>query len=230
MESSFQPELLTNTETIPAVWGVLKPSDFPGSNPGVLILHGASGWKDTYAEIAESLSHSGFTTLAVDYLHETGYENSPAHIKENWSNWQGIIRNAVTYLLAQPSVAGSPIGLVGYSLGAFLSISLASSLPNVKAVVDFFGGGSNDMNTLQEQSRNFPPLLILHGKSDKVVPVIQAYRLQEAVVKQGGQVEMHIYPGADQGFNAPWSPHFSADASTDSYLRMVTFLEKYLKK
>ncbi len=229
MDSSLEPRRLTKPDIIPAVWGLLVPSDYPGQNPGVILLTGSSGWKPAYVETAICLGQAGFTTLVVDYLSETGYESPLKFRRRHWPYWQAVVRNAVALLQADPSVDGSRLALVGYSLGAFLAVSLACSLPEVKAVVDFFGGGSSDDKVLNAQSTGFPPLLILHGDSDRVVPVRHAHSLHDAVVRNGGQVEMQIYHGAGHGFNAPWSQNFSADKASDSYLRMVSFLEKNLK-
>jgi dienelactone hydrolase len=225
MDASPEPRCLSKPQTIPGVWGMLEPSDYPAPNPGVILLTGSSGWKPAYAETARSLCHSGFTALAVDYLHDTSYESSLESRTKQWPVWQATVRNAVSLLQSDPSVSGGGIALVGYSLGAFLAVSLAASVPGVRAVVDFYGGGSNDDKTLADQVRGFPPLLILHGDSDRIVPVRHAHRLHDAVVTGGGIAEMHIYRGAGHGFNAPWSLNFSADLSTDSYCRMVAFLE-----
>jgi dienelactone hydrolase len=51
---------------------------------------------------------------------------------------------------------------VGYSRGAFLAVSVASSIPKVAAVVDFYGGGPAGSG--DEKDWRFPPLLILHGR------------------------------------------------------------------
>jgi dipeptidyl aminopeptidase/acylaminoacyl peptidase len=46
--------------------------------------------------------------------------------------------------------------------------------------------------------------LIEHGEADSIVQVSSAYRLRDAVIAHGGEVEMHVYPGAEHAFNAPW--------------------------
>jgi carboxymethylenebutenolidase len=75
-----------------------------------------------------------------------------------------------------------------------------------------------------------PPLLILHGEADTVVPVSHAYRLRQAVVEQGGEVEMHLYPGAEHAFNAPWRPTYSEAEASDSLRRTIEFLAERLRK
>lgn len=226
--TNHQPTQLSDPGVTPPLRGILKIPHYSATYPGVVLLTGSSGWQAAYADIAASLAESGFVALAVDYLAETGVNPSPENRLQHWSIWQAIVGNAVSYLQANPSVTTRPIGLVGYSLGAFLAVSVASKLPQVKAVVDFFGGGGRGMESLDEEVRNIPPLLILHGEADSIVPVSLAYSLRDAVIAQGGEVEMHVYPGAQHGFNAPWSPWFSALEASDSLTRMIDFLGRRL--
>jgi carboxymethylenebutenolidase len=222
------PKQLSDPDVSPAVWGVLKTPRMPGLHPGLIFLPGSAGWRPEYAQVAKSSADFGFVALAVDYYAETGHDNSHEDRLRMWPLWQATIRNAVAYLQTLPSVASRHIGLVGYSRGAFLAVSVASSVPAVTAVVDFFGGGSAATDSLEQEVRHFPPLLILHGEADTVVPVESAYRLREAVIAHGGEVEMHLYPGAQHGFNAPWSPTYSESEASDSLRRMVEFLRRRL--
>jgi dienelactone hydrolase len=142
--------------------------------------------------------------------------------------WQAAIRGAVGFLRKHPSVDPDRVALIGYSRGAFLAVSVASSLPAVKGVVDYFGGMDTSLASAEEQMRGFPPLLILHGDADTVVPATRARQLEQAVKARGGEVETHIYPGAQHAFNASFSPAYSEAAALDSFRRMIDFLKRRL--
>jgi carboxymethylenebutenolidase len=228
--SSLEPKRVSGLDVSPAVWGVLEVPPSAGPHPGVILLTGSSGWKTAYAEIAKSLAGSGFVALALDYLAETGREPSREEQLRHWPTWEATVRNAVGYLQASQQVSGWLVGLVGYSLGAYLAVSVASDLPGVRAVVEFFGGGDRGPRSLDDQVRDLPPLLILHGDADSVVPVSSAQRLRDAVIAQGGHVEMHIYPGVEYAFNAPWSPMYSEAEASDSFKRTIDFLARWLGK
>jgi carboxymethylenebutenolidase len=220
------PTQLSDPAVLPPVYGVLALAKDPGPRPGVILLPGSSGWQHTYAEIARTLADAGLVALAIDYFVGTGRADSDEARVRLWPLWQASVRNAAAYLQARTHASGCPIALVGYSLGAFLAVSVASSIPGVRAVVEFFGGGHAE--TLKDDVRHFPPLLILHGEADSVVPISSAYRLRDAVIAAGGQVEMHVYPGAEHGFNAPWSPMYSTAEAADSMRRVVEFLTRQL--
>ena len=223
------PVRLSVSDVAPAVWGVVETPLEAGSHPGVILLHGSAGWQPMYAAIARALADSGFVTLALDYYAESG--GAPIGSDEKlrkWGQWKETVRNAVEYLQALPSVSGGPVGLVGYSRGAFLAVSVASSLPGVKAVVDFFGGGGGGTDSLEHEVRGLPALLILHGEADDVVPVRFARGLRDAVLARGGEVEMQLYPGVGPAFNFPHAPTYSQAAASDSFRRTVAFLRRRL--
>jgi acetyl esterase/lipase len=49
-------------------------------------------------------------------------------------------------------------------------------------------------------TRAFPPVMLLHGDADKVVPVSASRRFEERVRAVGGKVDLHIYAGLPHGF------------------------------
>ena len=58
---------------------------------------------------------------------------------------------AITFAAQPPSVDPDRIGLLGFSLGAYLALSVTWVEPRVKAVVEFFGGmpiSGNPLNGL----------------------------------------------------------------------------------
>lgn len=222
------PHRLTGSGVSPAVWGVLEVPSSPGPHAAVVLLPGSYGWRPDYARFARAFADSGFVALALDYYAETGRGASPAEESRNWPAWQATVRNAVAYLEATPAVAGRPIGLVGYSRGAFLAISVAASAPPIRAVVDFYGGGS-DADPPEDQIPQFPPILILHGEADSVVPVTLAHRLYERMHAHGGDVEMHLYPDAQHVFNAPWASSYSQPDAADAWRRTIAFLKRRLE-
>jgi carboxymethylenebutenolidase len=222
------PILLTDSDIVPPVWGVLRTPRGGTPRPGVVVLPGSSGWHSQYVEIAGTLAAAGFVAMALDYLAESGREPSPEAEMHHWQTWEDTVRNAIGHLQQTWCRHHPPIGLVGYSLGAYLAVSVASALPEVKAVVEFFGGGGRGPKSLEDQVSALPPLLILHGEADSVVPLASGCQLRDAALAQGRHVEMHTYPGAEHAFNASWNPHYSESEAADSTLRTIEFLHQWL--
>lgn len=225
---SQESRLLSKPGLFPEIHGVIEKPSTPGTHPSVIILYGAQGWRPIYAAIAKDLADSGFVAFALDYYAYKEDNSGQAGDDEKWSRWQSSVRSTVTFLMEDTSTVKGSVGLLGYSLGSFLAVSVASTIPEVRAVVDYFGGGSEDKDELKSQVAGFPPLLILHGEADQSVPVSRAYDLRDAVMAQGEEVEMKIYPGAPHGFNASWLPVYNEAYANDSFQRTVDFFRRKL--
>lgn len=223
-----ESRLLTKPGLSPEIHGVLEKPSAPGTHPAVIILYGSQGWNPIYATLAKDLADSGFVALALDYYAYKDNNPELAGEEANWSRWKSSVRSAVAFLMEDTSAVRGSVGLLGYSLGSILAVSVASSIPEVKGVVEYFGGGSQDKDELESQVAGFPPLLILHGEADQSVPVSRAYALRDAVMAQGGEVEMKIYPGAPHGFNATWLPIYNEAYTNDSFQRTVDFFRRKL--
>jgi len=224
------PTRLTPADVRPGVHGRLYRPPGGGSHPAVILLHGAGGIRPKQHAYAESLAAHGYVTLVLDYYAETG--PAPAGSDRRlklWPAWQETVRNAVTYLQKMRGVRPNHIGLVGFSRGAFLAVGTAGSLPAVKAVVAYYGGGGGGRTSLEDDARDLPPTLILHGDADRVVPVSFAYALHEALAARGRPVEIQIYPGARHGFDIDQDPErYDVRATEDARRRTLAFLERQL--
>jgi carboxymethylenebutenolidase len=138
-------------------------------------------------------------------------------IMRNFPAWGKTVWDAISHVEQLPQVDAQRIGLLGFSLGAYLALSVASVDSRVKAVVEFFGGFPKEMKLFM---RRLCPVLILHGEADATVPVEEAYDLQALLEKKGIPYEMKIYPGAGHGFND--------DVWRDAGMRSLYFLQKFL--
>jgi len=107
---------------------------------------------------------------------------------------------------------------MGFSLGAYLSLSASTIDSRIRAVVEFFGGLPKEMKLFMKR---LCPVLILHGETDQTVPVEEAYHLQRLLEKKQIPYEIQIYPGVGHGF--------SAEIWRDAGLRALAFLNKHLR-
>jgi carboxymethylenebutenolidase len=128
----------------------------------------------------------------------------------------GTVGDAVNFATQHASVDANRIGLLGFSLGAYLALSVASVERRIRAVVEFFGGVPEELHGFTRM----PPVLILHGEQDRVVPVSEAIRLQQLLERTGSAYEVKLYPNAGHGFNGL--------QLLDAGQRTLKFLRKYL--
>ncbi len=186
--------------------------------PAVVGLHGSGGGFMSMAEPCRALAARGFAAFVPHYFDRTGVvEISKTNLIRYFPSWMKVLWDAVSHVAAHSQVDASRIGLLGYSLGGYLAVCNASIDPRIQAVVECFGGLPKEMKWFM---RRLCPMLILHGEADPVVPVAEAYHLQQVLVDKGIPYEMHIYPQVGHGFiEETWH---------DASARTLAFLQKYL--
>jgi len=191
-----------------------------GAAPAVLILHGADGMTvpERYRFGSRALAAAGYHVVLVRYFERTGGSGRAdwARMRDDAPFWVETVRDAVGHVGRQPGVDASRIAVVGFSLGASLALAAAGEDARIKAVVDVFGPVPSGANT----ATNTPPVLILHGARDRIVPVDHAHRLEALLKSRGVPHEVTIYPDQGHGF-------FGA-AQIDAASRILDFLNRRL--
>jgi carboxymethylenebutenolidase len=186
--------------------------------PAVISLYGSGGGLTGMREPASLLASQGFAVYILHYFDRTGTSIADKDtIFRHFPIWVKTLWDAISHVEKQDHVDPERIGLLGFSLGAYLSLSDAAVDKRVRAVVEFFGGLPKEMRFFM---RRLCPVLILHGDADTTVPVEEAYHLQKILEKRSIPYEMQIYPGAGHGF--------SGEVWRDAGLRSLAFLKKHL--
>src|SRR5580692_2995747 len=187
--------------------------------PAIIGLHGSGGGHASMAEPASLLAAQGYAVYVLHYFERTDTTqiDSLQTVFRHFPAWMKTLWDAVSFVARQPAIDPERIGLLGFSLGAYLALSAAAIDSRVKIVVDYFGGFPKEMKLFM---RRFCPVLILHGEQDATVPVAEAYHLQQMLVKKQIPYEMKIYPGVGHGF--------SGEIWRDSGLRTLAFLNQHL--
>ncbi|HEX6840037.1 MAG TPA: prolyl oligopeptidase family serine peptidase [Stellaceae bacterium] len=97
--------------------------------------------------------------------------------------------------LAQRGLDASKLALVGFSQGTMMSLYVGPRRSKTLAGIVGYSGALIGANTLAEDIRTRPPVLLVHGDADQVVPP-QAFPLAVAGLKSVGvAVEELICPG-----------------------------------
>ncbi len=219
MPTISQSELTFQSGGKPVRLDAYLPDVPTGPLPAVVALHGAGGNVSGMERYASALAEHGFAVYVLHYFDRTGTGSADKPtIMRNFPLWMKTLWDAISFVEAQPEVDRERLALLGFSLGAYLSLANSTIDPRVKAVVEFFGGMPREMHLFM---RRLCPVLILHGEADQTIPVEEAYQLQKLLEKKGIPYEMKIYPGAGHGFE-------DETIWRDAGLRSLEFLQKYL--
>lgn len=153
--------------------------------------------------------------------------------------WQETIRNAATYLASLPYVTEDKIGIVGFSQGSALAVSVAGDMPSVRAVVGYYGATpawdvyaslyGHDIYYSERSLERLPPVLLHHGTEDTIVPHAEAVRLHATLESMGKAVQLESYQGLGHSFDAPQSGENGKTARESALECTLTFLSRYLR-
>lgn len=194
------------------------PDNPSGPLPAVIALYGAGGNVAGMEGYAGVLASKGFAVYLLHYFDRTGTQFADKQvIFRNFPVWMKTLWDAISFIEKQPQVDKGRIALLGFSLGAYLSLANSAIDFRVKIVVEFFGGMPKEMKLFM---RRLCPVLILHGEDDATVPVEEAYQLQKLLEKKKVSYEMKIYPAVGHGFDS--------ETWKDAGARSLKFLQKYL--
>jgi carboxymethylenebutenolidase len=114
------------------------------SGPGLLLVHAWWELNDFFRTLAARFGEAGFVTLAPDYyggrVADTVEQANALRGRMNAKNTERLLAKAADFLRVQSGVNSERIGVVGFSLGAYLALAFAHSKAEVVgAVVLFYG-------------------------------------------------------------------------------------------
>jgi carboxymethylenebutenolidase len=197
-----------------------EPTGGGGPSPAVILLHGADGlsYNGAYRAGAKAVAAAGYRVFLVHYLDRTGERRASfATVFQNFGPWMETARDALAWVATRPEVQPNRVAIFGVSLGAALALGVASGDPRVRCLVSYFGPLPQGAVGI---GATLPPTLILHGGADPVVPVANAYAIENLLKGQGTPYEIKVYPGEGLGFHGA--------AQTDATSRVVAFLARWM--
>ncbi len=184
----------------------------------VILLYGSGGVRASaipYAEQACLFAATGRRVYLPRYLDVT--RGSAREPELHYGMWAQTVRDAIQYIQSRTGIPPSRTAIAGYSLGASVALSVAALEPHLAGIVVWSGSlpdAYRDVNKL-------PPLLILHGARDRVVPDYNARQLAELCTMKQFRYELNIYPEEGHAF--------SADGITRADRQIQTFLDSVLR-
>lgn len=108
------------------------------------------------------------------------------------------------FILAEAARAGLPmsaVALAGFSQGTMMALYTGLRLPEAPAAIAGFSGVLAGPGRLAAEIKCKPPVLLVHGSADEVVPVAAIHEARLALAAAGVPVEWHIGPGLGHGID-----------------------------
>ena len=119
--------------------GHLRVPEHPGPHPAVVLTGPLSGVKEQVTGLyAEKIAAAGYVTLSFDHRN-FGASGGTARQHEDATGKLHDLRDAVTFLTAQPEVDAAQIGCCGICLGGGYALRFAAFDPRIRAVAASLG-------------------------------------------------------------------------------------------
>jgi acetyl esterase/lipase len=226
MMKAATPLTYLETEQGPVQAHFFVPHDFcPGQKrPLVVFLHG--GFWDTsmptqFVPQCLHFATRGAITVAVDTRLESIHRTGPMEALEDVSTFLGWIAEHSDRLC----VDTSRVALVGASGGAFLALEQVMPKPHKsdppipiepRALILFSslldttapnfskrfpdGRTAKRLSPLRQMRRKLPPMMLCHGKSDRITPFEIARKFVKGMKWRGNRVELVEFENAEHSF------------------------------
>jgi len=209
---------------------VYKPAG-AGNHSAIVLVYGSDGlidnkngpWASMIQDDAQALAAQGFHALVPDYFLSTGtpagsidYQNGGlAAVMAHKGRWQSTIAGAEQYAKTLPGIDSTHIGLLGYSLGAFLSLRLCGQ---AKGIVAFY---PPRLDAVGLGAARGLPVDLHYGDKDFLDAKVHTDPIVQELRSHGAVVTTYCYPGANHGFSGSAAPNTAARAQSKA--RMLAF-------
>ncbi len=259
----FQPDHFDRLESVTwrsedgvEVHGYLRrPREVPAGArlPALVVSHTYNvgqfynQWNPIFTYIVES----GYVMLMVNHRGSNGYGTAFRDLpKGDWGFAQlKDIESGAALLKARPDVDPARVGMLGYSMGGYLTMLALTARPTLFAAgVTVFGLGEilgnparssrnyvwhiggNEAERPEEYRRRSPvthaaqmqaPMLIVHSDGDPIEPVTKVHNFTQALDAHGRPYEVRLYTNEAHGLRQ--LPH-----QLDAYERVMQFLARHL--
>ena len=206
-----------------------------GKGPGIILLQEIFGVNEHIRTVAEQYAADGYVVLVPDLFWREGKHIELGYDEAGWKRAVELmqasdnehaltdINATVAALRARPEVEGK-IASLGYCMGGRLAYQAAAA-GLVDTAVAYYGGGIQNKLDLADQIK--VPLLMHFGGNDSHIPTEAVQAIAERF-EQREEVEIHIYPGAEHGFNCNYRDSYDMRSSVQAHGNTLVFLSENL--
>jgi phospholipase/carboxylesterase len=124
--------------------------------------------------------------------------------QERWIGVQKAAPDLNAFLdaeLAELGLGDEALALVGFSQGTMMALHVGLRRPKAAAAIVGFSGLLVEPTRLKADIRARPPVLLIHGEQDDLIPVEAIHQARSALAGAGVPVEWHIRPGLGHGID-----------------------------
>lgn len=216
---------------------VARPEGRGERRPAILVIQEIFGVNGHIQDTTARLAGQGYVAVAPDLFHRSGewltrdYTDPGARelaMQLTEAGLRADLTAALDYLVAQPDVDPTRIGVTGYCLGGRLSYCSAAWFQGrIKAAAVYYGGGiAGPLLPLAEQIRC--PVIGFFGAQDQHITRDMVATLEQTLTGAGVANRIYYYPGAGHGFFCNERGSFHPQSAEDAWHRTLEFFANHL--
>jgi carboxymethylenebutenolidase len=199
-----------------------------GKGPGVLVLHAWWGLNETIRAFCRRLADAGFIAFAADMYHGKLADTFPEAealgkaLDANHLQAEAEVAEAARYLNQHAQQSDHGLAVIGFSLGAYYAVNLATELPEyIVSVVLFYGTGPADFDKSRAAYQGH------FAEDDAYEPRSYADEMEQALKRAGRPVNFYFYKGTKHWFFEPDRVETYDQAASDlAWERTLAFLRR----
>ncbi|MBM3565851.1 MAG: phospholipase [Alphaproteobacteria bacterium] len=112
-----------------------------------------------------------------------------------------ILDNFIDHLLAVFGLAEENMALIGFSQGTMMSLHVGLRRAKPLAGIVGYSGMLVGPDLLAGEIKSRPPVLLVHGDADQILPVAALPQAERALKAAGVSVSAHVRPGLAHGID-----------------------------
>ncbi|MEZ5690459.1 MAG: alpha/beta fold hydrolase [Rickettsiales bacterium] len=184
-----------------------KPSSGAAAKQLVILLHGWGADGPNLIDIGDMLGRAlpdaHFVAPNAPFVCEANpygfqwfslMDRQPQHMLDGVNKAAGLLNEFIDEQLAELSLDNSNLALVGFSQGTMTALHVAlRRTPQIAAVVGF-SGALIGAEILAKEIVARPPIALIHGEADDVVPYSSLAHATQTLKEHGCGVQSHTRP------------------------------------
>jgi carboxymethylenebutenolidase len=195
----------------------------------VVVIQEIFGVNHHIRSICDRLAREGYVAVApsifdrIEPNFQSGYSPDEVAVARKFvasPDWAAMLRDTEAAIGAVKDVG--PVAIIGFCLGGSVAYGAATKLAGLKAAVCYYGGA---IVRFADDKPKVPTQLHF-GEKDAGIPLSDV----ETIRAKRPEVEIHVYEGAQHGFNCDERASYDKKSADIAWPRSMDFFAKHLAK
>jgi carboxymethylenebutenolidase len=194
----------------------------------VVVIQEIFGVNHHIRSICDRLAREGYVAVAPSIFDRSepnfqcGYSPDEVAMARKFvanPDWAAMLRDTQAAIDAVKDIG--PVGIIGFCLGGSVAYAAATKLSGLKAAVGYYGGA---IVRFADDKPKVPTQLHF-GEKDAGIPLSDV----ETIGAKRPDVEIHVYEGAQHGFNCDERASYDKKNADTAWPRSLDFFARHLR-